>query len=236
MTKKKHSKKHTASPKRAAKPTHSAAPKHTAKPKESNKFWVWAVVVVVVVILLFLMRGAKQAPQAPTGPAAPEQAMPQGPAAPEEAAPSAAQVPETAPGNALVTEEQAAMDYRQNEDSGLDLTATPERFSNFECAVDKTTGLRMISIKVTNTNSDVHFLISHQGVAKGYNTYFMIRGLTDKDPGCGTEDLAPGESTVCSGIGSDNPSFENVVGLNRITIQSPNDNNKLVPEAVLVEC
>lgn len=156
-------------------------------------------------------------------------------------------VPETEEGEDYVgIDELESGDYTQegmlgnpqNSDTTLakDLTGTPERFSNFECKADEETGIRYISLKVTNTNEDQEFMISPKGIAKGYNTYFMIRGMVDMDPGCADEQLAPGESTVCTMIGKDDARYGNVVGINRLTIQSPDNDGKTNSEAVVVNC
>ena len=102
--------------------------------------------------------------------------------------------------------------------------------------MDDDSGLRMISLKLTNTNSDVDFMISDEGVKKGFNVYFNVNGLVDYDPGCDEETLTPGESIVCDNIGLDNPKYEVTEGINRLSIQSPNDEGKIKAEAVVVNC
>jgi hypothetical protein len=217
-----------------------------AKPAKSYKFLIWAGVIVVIVIILFLMRGAKEKPvTAPT--VAPTEKAP----VEKETAPvketGEKEIPKTAPGESLVPDEEIQTgDYTQasrfgepqNSDAALarDLTAEPERFSNFKCTFDENTGLRYLSLKVTNTNKDVSFMISPVGVKKGYNTYFMTRGNIDMDPGCGVEELAPGESTVCEKIGPENLVYTLTTGTNRLTIQSPNDDSKMISEAVVINC
>ncbi|MFC1754796.1 hypothetical protein ACFL96_15605 [Thermoproteota archaeon] len=242
MAKKKAAKKRKSAKKTAKKPAAKPAAAPRRKKKESNKFLVWAVVVVVIVILLFLIRGVKKAPEAPEA----EEVAPEVPVEVEEEAPPVDEdaVPETAPGEALVEEgdlesgdysKQSLTGNPQYKDAelGKDLTAEPERFSNFECGMDDN-DVRHISLKVTNTNSEVPFMISETGIQKGYNTYFMLNALIDNDgTGCGVEQLAPGESTVCKTIGLDGKVMD---GINRLTIQSPNDGGKTVAEAVVVNC
>ena len=197
--------------------------------------------MVVVVVLLFLIRGAKEVPVEPAP--VKEPTAPPAPTVPE----PVDAVPATAPGEDYVDESDLGSgDFSkdsllgnptfEDEDLGLDLTAEPERFSNFECIVDDESGLRMISLKLTNTNSDGDFMISDTGVKKGFNVYFNVNGLVDYDPGCGQERLSPGDSIVCDNIGLDNPKFEVTAGINRLSIQSPNDEGKIKAEAVVVNC
>ena len=214
--------------------------------------------IAFAITLLILAGCAKQAPTAPTAPAAP--VAPTAPAAPggEQAAPSegaegaegeeqVVEVPTTEPGPGLVTSDQldtgeyvqtGMMGEPQNKDQALarDFTAEPVRFSNFDCVKDETTGINYISIKVTNTNTVRPFLISKIGVAKGYDTYFMVRGLVDEDPGCAVEELAAGESTVCDKIGKDDLRYGNPAGVNKLNIQSPGDDGKKMTESVVVNC
>lgn len=217
-----------------------------AAPEKSNKFLIWAVVIVVIVVILFLMRGGKEAPEAPTAPAPVVEAPVVKDTSQVEDLDKNA-VPETAPGESLLQEEELATgEYTQEsrvgdpqfEDEQLakDTTAEPERFSNFECSLDEETGLRYLSLKVTNINEERPMLISHVGVSKEYNTYFMTRGNIDFDPGCGVEELAPGESTVCSKVGPENPVYTLTEGINRLNIQTKDDSGSLVTEAVIINC
>lgn len=245
MAKKKAAKK--TAKKKAAKPKAKApAAKPVARKKESNKFLIWAIVVVVIVVLIFLIRGVKQAevePEAEVEAPVVEAPVVEAPEVEE----VEDEVPETAPGEDFVEEgDLESGDYAQQSLIGnpqygeaalaKDLTPSPEKFSNFECALDDETGMRYISLKVTNTNSDVAFMISEAGIQKGYNTYFMIKSMVDDAPGCGVEELAPGEVTICDGVGLDNPRFTLTEGINRLTIQSPNDEGKTRAEAVIVDC
>ncbi|MFC1723837.1 hypothetical protein ACFL0V_06880 [Nanoarchaeota archaeon] len=181
-----------------------------------------------------------------------EQKVAEAKAAEEAAAAAAAEeeiveIPETEMGPGIVSDDAIQTgDYTQhsllgdptNEDAehARDITDEPERFSNFDCVLDEEMDVNYISIKVTNTNSDMGFMISPDGVKKGYNTYFMVRGMVDKDPGCTVEELAPGESTVCDKIGLDDERFGNPAGTNRITIQSPDNGGATTAEAVVVNC
>ena len=227
-----------------------------------HRYLVIAMILIMSVALIGCGKKAAEpapTPVAPVEPAAPtpaEQAAAEQAAAEEAAAQEAAaaaeaeeivEIPETEMGPGLVTDDDIESgDYVQhsllgdptNEDSEMarDFTAEPVRFSNFDCQMDEESGLRYISVKVTNTNADHTFMISPKGVAKGYNTYFMIRGLVDKDPGCATEELAPGASTVCDKIGMADERFGNPEGTNRLTIQSPDNNGKYISEAVVVNC
>ena len=111
----------------------------------------------------------------------------------------------------------------------IDVTETPELFSNLECKKDESTGVRYISLRIYNTLKE-NIKISPRGVAKGYNTFFKVRGLVDMDPGCGTELLRSGEFTECTKIGLES-SYANVVGINRLSVTVPGKT-----EALLVEC
>jgi len=112
----------------------------------------------------------------------------------------------------------------------VDTTAQPDLFSNIRCDYDYDSELLYISLRVYNI-LDEDILISPRGVQKGYNTYFLIRGIVDTDPGCGTEILPPGEYTECQRIGFDAPRYANIEGINRISVQVPGKT-----EALLVEC
>ncbi|MBU2561425.1 MAG: hypothetical protein KKD17_03940 [Nanoarchaeota archaeon] len=212
-----------------------------------------AILVAITLLLLAVGCGKKAAPApaAPTAPAAPAPAAPAEQAPSEGAAETAeegiVEIPETEAGPGLVTTEQLDTgDYTQhsllgepqNKDAELarDYTTEPQRFSNFDCVKDETTGIRYVTLKVTNTNADRSLMISPKGVAKGYDTYFMIRGLVDKDPGCQVEELVAGESTVCLKIGLDDERFGNPAGTNRLTIQSPDNDGRKLTEAVVVNC
>ncbi|MBW2968082.1 hypothetical protein KY362_06365 [Candidatus Woesearchaeota archaeon] len=112
----------------------------------------------------------------------------------------------------------------------IDTTIEPELFSNVQCNFDYDAELLYISLRIYN-NLEEEIKISPRGVQKGYNTYFLIRGVVDTDPGCGTELLHAGEWTECERIGFDNARYGNVEGINRISVQVPGKT-----EALLVEC
>lgn len=112
----------------------------------------------------------------------------------------------------------------------VDTTHQPELFSNIRCDYDYDAELLYISLRIYNVLED-DIMISPRGVQKGYNTYFLIRGIVDTDPGCGTELVKPGEYTECHRIGFDNARYGNVEGINRISVQVPGKT-----EALLVEC
>jgi len=213
--------------------------------------------IAFAITLLILAGCAKQAPTAPTAPAAPAAPSTPAPAAGEQGAAPAegattpeeqvVEVPDTEPGPGLVTVDQldtgeyvqaGRLGEPQNKDQALarDLTSEPVRFSNFDCKKDETTGIRYISVKVTNTNSVRSFMISKIGVAKGYDTYFLVRSLVDEDPGCAVEELKAGESTVCDKIGKDNARYGNTAGTNKLNIQSPGDDGNKMTESVVVNC
>jgi hypothetical protein len=112
----------------------------------------------------------------------------------------------------------------------VDTTAAPELFSNLECNFDYDAELLYISLRIYNV-LDEEIRISPRGVMKGYNTYFLIRGIVDTDPGCGTELLPAGEWTECKRIGFDSARYGNVEGINRISVQVPGKT-----EALLINC
>ncbi|MBW2971841.1 hypothetical protein KY359_02280 [Candidatus Woesearchaeota archaeon] len=112
----------------------------------------------------------------------------------------------------------------------IDTTIEPELFSNIRCDYDYDSKLLYISLRIYNIlGEDIR--ISPRGVMKGYNTYFLIRGVVDTDPGCGTELVEPGEYTECKRIGFDLLRYANLPGINRISVQVPGKT-----EALLVEC
>lgn len=112
----------------------------------------------------------------------------------------------------------------------VDVTPEPELFSNLECNYDYDMGVNYISLRVYNVLGE-DIKISPRGVEKGYNTYFLVRGMVDMDPGCGTELLLPGEWTECNKIGLDQSRYGNSPGTNRISVQVPGKT-----EALVLEC
>ncbi|MBW2967565.1 hypothetical protein KY362_03700 [Candidatus Woesearchaeota archaeon] len=214
----------------------------------------YLAIVAIAILMVFAMGcGKKEAPAPAPAPVAPPPAPEPAPAPAQEttteeaeAAEGVVEVPETAAGEGLVTDDALTTgDYVQHSELGepqfkdtalaKDLTASPERFSNFECRKNEE-GIRYISVKVTNTNADRPLLISPKGVAKGYDTYFLVRGLVDMDPGCAVEELGAGESTVCTKIGPDTEKYGNPAGINKLNIQSPDNDGKKYTESVVVNC
>jgi hypothetical protein len=112
----------------------------------------------------------------------------------------------------------------------IDTSVAPELFSNLKCDYDYESNLLYISLRIYNT-LDEEIKISPRGVTKGYNTYFLIRGVVDTDPGCNTELLQPKEWTDCNRIGFDLARYANVPGINRISVQVPGKT-----EALLIDC
>ncbi len=144
-------------------------------------------------------------------------------------------------GPAVVTDEDIKTgEYKQktllgeptnsDEQHAIDITDKPQLFSNIDCQYDPESGIPYISLRIYNTLNKT-ILISPRGVAKGYNTYFMIRGIVDEDPGCDTEIVEPGQWTECKRIGFDGKKYANVAGINRISIEVPDKT-----EALLVNC
>ncbi|MBT7903144.1 hypothetical protein HN587_04705 [Candidatus Woesearchaeota archaeon] len=124
------------------------------------------------------------------------------------------------------------VDDLKDKELAIDVTTTDDTslLSNVECQYDEASGLLYVSLDMTNTGTET-FTISPKGVSKDYNTYFKIRGIVDPNPGCTQEELTPSETTTCTKIGFDSPTYSNVEGVNRISIQAPG-----VTEALLVEC
>jgi hypothetical protein len=116
----------------------------------------------------------------------------------------------------------------------VDVTDVPQLFSNMACNYDYDAGIFYISLRIYNTLTE-DIKISPRGVEKGYNTYFNIKGMVDRDPGCGTELLLPGEWTDCKKIGFEDPRYMNLPGINRISVQVPVD-TQIGTEALLIEC
>lgn len=145
-------------------------------------------------------------------------------------------------GSTFKGEAVEAKQIANQEDIGLDsalavdTTENLEKLSNFGCAYDEESGLRMLSLTLTNTNEEESYMISPKGVAPGFNTYFIARGIVVKDPGCSVEELAPGESTTCSTIGPESVSYTNQIGANRVIVQTPGNDGSSSKEAIIIEC
>ena len=200
---------------------------HHKKEKKSTTKWI--VLFVVVLAILFFLKARLAAP--PVEDFTPvELPEPEPEAAPEpepEPEPEVVEVPKEA-GRAILEKEELGDD-----DLAADVTAEPELFSNLECEIEEETGIRYISLRIYNT-LDEDLTISPVGVAKGYNTFFMVNGLVDMDPGCDSEVAEPGEYVTCSKLGQDSERFGNVgesKGINRISVQAP-----IKTEALLVTC
>ncbi|MBT5023298.1 hypothetical protein HOK51_01505 [Candidatus Woesearchaeota archaeon] len=112
----------------------------------------------------------------------------------------------------------------------IDVTENTRLIDNVVCSFDEESELKYIRLTLTNVFEET-FKISHVGVHKDYNTYFLVRGIVDQDPGCEQEELTPGESTVCTKIGFDSKTYGNIEGINRLSIQVPGKT-----EALLIEC
>ncbi|MFH1064291.1 MAG: hypothetical protein V1729_04385 [Candidatus Woesearchaeota archaeon] len=198
--------------------------------KKKSKALLWIAAFVVILALLLFIRFRYAAPaeseeviefELPPADIVEEQQVPE----PETARPADEYSDRPSKlGDSVVTREDVALL------EGVDTTVKPELFGNVECAIDEESGLRYISLRIYNT-LDEDIRISPRGVAKEYNTYFMIRGIIDKDPGCGTELLEAGEWTTCNKIGFDAERYANMAGINRISVQVPGKT-----EALLVNC
>lgn len=230
-------------------------PKKKSK-KEKNYAWVWVAAFIVILAILLLVRYRFAAPSPDENLTAEEEEL----LVPEEEE-ETVYVPESereetdqgqeeegyvyepprdAGADVVTDEEIQTGEYKQpslmgeptNQDieHARDLTEEPELFSNIRCEYDYDAGIPYIKLRVYNV-LDEDILISPKGVAKGYNTYFMIRGIVDKDPGCGTEVLHPGQYTECKKIGFDGERYANVPGTNRISVEVPGKT-----EALIVNC
>lgn len=206
-------------------------PKKKKKGKRKKKggkviAWIVAFVVILAILLFIRFRYAEPQEEAPLEEEPPEDIVEEVEVTePEEGEEGEEYVPPKETGPSVVEKDEL-----EQVREVVDTTQEPELFSNVECNYDYDAELLYISLRVYNT-LDEDIKISPRGVSKGYNTYFLIRGIVDQDPGCGTELVQPGEWTECDRIGFDNRRYGNVEGLNRISVQVPGKT-----EALLVEC
>lgn len=201
--------------------------KSRRKKKKGGKIIAWVVAFIVILAVLLFIRFKYTAPveEAPVQEEAPADVV-QEVYVPE---------PETDKGEQYVPPKETGPDVVEKDDfekvrEVIDTTTEPKLFSNVVCNYDYDAGLLYINLRIYNT-LDEDIKISPRGVNKGYNTYFLIRGLVDQDPGCQTELVKPGEWTECKRIGFDNLRYGNVEGVNRISVQVPGRT-----EALLVDC
>jgi hypothetical protein len=200
------------------------------KRKKAVKIIAWVVAFVVILAILLFIRFKYAAPEvapeeAPEEEAPPEEVEEAYVPAPEETVVEAAEEAPKHIGPDVVPKE----DLPQVQEV-VDTSELPELFSNLRCEYDENAGLLYMSLRIYNV-LDEDIKISPKGVQKGYNTYFLIRGVVDTDPGCGTELVQPGEYTDCRRIGFDTLRYGNVPGINRISVQVPGKT-----EALLIEC
>jgi hypothetical protein len=212
--------------------------KKSKKRKGKGKIIAWIIAFIVVLAILIFVRYKYGASDATTDTAAEEEVP-------------AIDVEEQEVTNPAKTAEELAREYEEagiyvpprdlgdqvvpKEDMGavepvVDVSGTPQMFSNLQCNYDYDAGYFYISLRIYNTLTE-DIKISPRGVEKGYNTYFNIKGMVDRDPGCGTELLLPGEWTDCRRIGFEDPRYMNLPGINRISVQAPVDT-----EALLINC
>jgi len=217
-----------------------------AQKKGSRNWLTWVVVLVVVVALFFLIRGCQKAPGAGTGTQPGQEAVAPSQPTGGEGTQGGEQLPPTVTGE-IVTEPQLQQGaggdsvgftgenkYSDNT-LAVDVTEELVKISNVQC-VKNSDGLRMISAKLTNVNKERAYKISTTGVQKGFDTYFMVRGNVVYNPGCGSNELAPGQATMCTTIGQTNPSYANTEGTNRVSVQVPNDDGLSRSDVFLVNC
>ncbi|MBN1544768.1 hypothetical protein JW898_04900 [Candidatus Woesearchaeota archaeon] len=207
------------------------------KKKNTKKVVAWIVAFIVILAILLFIRFKYAAPEAEEAPfeelPPPEEVEEVYLPEPEESDESDANyvesdtyhAPKEAPGPAVVPKE----DLPKVEEV-IDTSVEPELFSNLNCDYDYDAKLLYMSLRIYNI-LDEDIKISPRGVMKGYNTYFLIRGVVDTDPGCGTELVQPGEWTECKRIGFDLERYATMPGINRISVQVPGRT-----EALLVEC
>lgn len=202
------------------------------KKKKVGKVVAWIVAFVAILAILLAIRFMYTAPEE-------EEELEVETPPPEEIeeveVPEPEEEDEYDEAGVYVPPKEAGPDVVDKEEMGnvqevVDTTLEPELFSNIECNYDYDAELLYISLRIYNI-LDEDIRISPRGVQKGYNTYFLIRGVVDKDPGCGTELVRPGEWTECRRIGFDNLRYGNIPGINRISVQVPTKT-----EALLVEC
>lgn len=204
--------------------------KSRRKKKNTGKVIAWIVAFVVILAILLFIRFKYATPA--------EEVEPEPEVAPEpEVEERYVPEPEETEDEGEVYEapKYAGPDVVEREDMDkvyevVDTTSEPELFSNLRCDYDYDAELLYMSLRIYNV-LDEEIRISPRGVQKGYNTYFLIRGIVDTDPGCGTELLNPGEYTECRRIGFDNARYGNVEGINRISVQVPGKT-----EALLINC
>lgn len=207
------------------------------KKKWKVLIWVAAFIIILAILLLIRFKYAATAPEeTPIEEAAPEDEIEER-YVPEPDATDSEQGAYDEAGEGSVYEEPRHLgpDVVDKEDlpniaSNIDTSAPPELFSNLRCDYDEELDILYISLRVYNILGE-DIKISPRGVQKGYNTYFLIRGVVDTDPGCGTELLQPDEYTDCKRIGFDLPRYSNQPGVNRISVQVPGKT-----EALLFEC
>jgi hypothetical protein len=203
------------------------------KKKKVVKIVAWIVAFVIILAILLFIRfkyaATAEAPEETTEETAPadvveEQYVPEPETSAAEEEGSAYEAPKHL-GPSVVDKSELP-----NVQEVIDTSAPPELFSNLNCEYDETADILYISMRIYNM-LDEDIKISPRGVQKGYNTYFLIRGVVDTDPGCSTELLPPGEYTDCKRIGFDLPRYSNQPGINRISVQVPGKT-----EALLFEC
>jgi hypothetical protein len=203
------------------------------KKKKAMKIAAWIVAFVVILAILLFIRFRYATPSA-----APEET-------PVEEVPPDVVEEQYVPTPEKTAAEEEVSDYEAPKHLGpdvvdkselpnvqevIDTSAPPELFSNLQCEYDEALDILYISLRIYNVLGE-DIKISPRGVQKGYNTYFLIRGVVDTDPGCSTELVQPGEYTDCKRIGFDLPRYSNQPGINRISVQVPGKT-----EALLFEC
>ncbi|HII71649.1 TPA: hypothetical protein HA265_02740 [Candidatus Woesearchaeota archaeon] len=233
--------------------------KAAGKKKERSTAWIWVVAFIVILAILLLVRYKYAAPSAEDvsgeddkSTLEPEEETRYVPESERETASTTdeeegydsdyqyTEGPKDV-GDAVVTDEEIQTgDYKQasilgeptneDEEHARDISEEPQLFSNLDCDYDYDAGVLFISLRIYNV-LDEDILISPKGVAKGYNTYFMTRGIVDRDPGCGTEVLHPGQYTECTRIGDDTLRYGNIPGTNRISVEVPKKT-----EALIINC
>jgi hypothetical protein len=196
------------------------------KKKKAGKVIAWIVAFIVILAILLFIRFKYAAPSDEV-----DEELPHiDELAEEEEGLTAEEEEEAEPAPREVGPDVVEREELEKVSEVVDTTREPEIFSNVQCNFDNEAGLLYISLRVYNI-LDEEIKISPRGVMKGYNTYFLIRGIVDQDPGCGTEVVQPGEWTECKKIGFDAPRYGNVPGINRISVQVPT-----ITEALLIEC
>lgn len=177
------------------------------------------LILAMLVLVIGLIGCGKEeaAPEAPSAPAV-EEAPAEAPV--EEAEMEETESPEVEEeieeakeimmeGEGDVTDEK--LDEGVEYNLPVDASEETEYFDEIGCS--EIDGKLTISVKVTNSGTE-DWIVYGMENPKG-NLRLTNRGITDTTAGCEVQELAPGESTMCSGL-----DMGAISGENRVSIQS----------------